>query len=94
MKQDHRQAILEVVAMGTLPSVLRNLHAAHLAGLLGKVSAHMWWHSNAKLTHSRRKKMSAANQTPELPVVLATARAGGCWVERLVRPSLRRPRNA
>jgi hypothetical protein len=32
--------------MGTLPSVLRNLHAAHLAGLLGKVSAHMRCHSN------------------------------------------------
>jgi len=33
---------------------------------------------------SSRKKASAANQTSKLPAMLASQRAGGCWVERLV----------
>ena len=42
---------------------------------------------NAKLTNSRRKKASAANRASGFPVTLVTERAGGCWVERLVRHS-------
>ena len=43
--------------------------------------------SNAKLTHSRRRKTLHANPAPEPPATLATEMAGGCWVERLVERS-------
>ena len=38
---------------------------------------------NDQLTHSRQKKVSAANRATELPVMLATVQRGGCWVQGL-----------
>jgi len=38
-----------------------------------------------QLTHSRRKKTSAANRASEHSVTWATEEAGGRWVQRLVR---------
>ena len=40
--------------------------------------------ANDQLTHSRRKMASAANRATELSVTVTAARAGGCWVERMV----------
>jgi hypothetical protein len=46
MEHHHRQAVLEVMAMRTLPRLHGNFHAAHPAGLGGKVSAHTRGDSN------------------------------------------------
>jgi hypothetical protein len=40
MEHHHRPAILKMMAMGTLPRLLRNLQAAHLARFFGERGVH------------------------------------------------------
>lgn len=59
-----------------------------LQELLGTLRNLSHFRHNIQLTHSRRRKASAANRTPQFPATLATSRAGGCRVKRLVRNQL------
>src|ERR1044071_6471805 len=71
----------------TQPQFITTIYAAKTR----MASARMKWMGvmvispNTKLTHSRRRKASAANRATELPVTFVTEMAGGCWVQRLVR---------
>ena len=48
MIHDQRQTILEMVAERTFPGCMRNLHAAHFAGLFGEIRVHILQDSKAK----------------------------------------------